>query len=108
MAAGAPTLALEMAVLAPLGAASVMLAASINSSLQLSADPQMRGRVMALYSIVFLGSTPFGAPIAGWLSEALDPRAALVLAGVAGIVAGLFARGAFARVARDHAAPVRA
>jgi MFS family permease len=101
LAAGAPSLALEVAVLAPLGAASVILAASINSALQLAADPAMRGRVMALYSVVFLGTTPIGAPLAGWLSEALDPRAALVLAGVAGIAAGLLAREAFSRVARD-------
>ena len=99
LAAGAPTMALELAVLAPLGAASVTLAASVNSALQLAADPVMRGRVMALYSIVFLGSTPIGAPLAGWLSEAVDPRAALVMAGLAGILAGLLARSAFARVA---------
>jgi MFS family permease len=104
LAAGAPTMALELVALAPLGAASVMLAASVNSSLQLASDPGMRGRVMALYAIVFLGSTPIGAPLAGYLSEALDPRAALVMAGVAGIVAGLLARHAFARVASDHAA----
>jgi MFS family permease len=103
LAAGAPTLALELAALAPLGAASVMLAASINSLLQLASDSAMRGRVMALYSIVFLGSTPIGAPLAGYLSEILDPRAALVLAGVAGIVAGLGARAAFARIGADHA-----
>jgi hypothetical protein len=60
---------------------------------------------MALYSVVFLGSTPIGGPLAGWLSETLDPRAALVMAGVAGIVAGLLARGAFARVARASEAP---
>jgi MFS family permease len=105
LAAGAPTMALELAALAPLGAASVMLAASINSALQLATDPRMRGRVMALYSIVFLGSTPIGAPLAGYLSEVLDPRAALLMAGVAGIVAGLLARVAFARVAADHAGP---
>jgi MFS family permease len=105
LAAGAPTMALELVALAPLGAASVMLAASVNSSLQLASDPRMRGRVMALYSIVFLGTTPIGAPLAGYLSEALDPRAALVLAGVSGIVAGLLARRAFARVAADHAGP---
>jgi MFS family permease len=103
LAAGAPTIALELAVLAPLGAASVTLAASINSALQLASDPTMRGRVMALYAVVFLGTTPIGGPLAGWLSEAIDPRAALVLAGVAGIAAGLLARGAFARVARDEA-----
>ena len=103
LAAGAPTLAIELVVLAPLGAASVTLAASINSALQLASEPSMRGRVMALYSIVFLGSTPIGAPLAGWLAEAIDPRAALVLAGVAAIAAGLLARLAFNRVAADPA-----
>jgi MFS family permease len=102
LAAGAPTLALELAVLAPLGAASVTLAASINSALQLASDPVMRGRVMALYSIVFLGSTPIGAPLAGWLSEALDPRAALVMAGVSALLAGALAHAAFTRVARTR------
>jgi MFS family permease len=100
LAAGAPTLALEVAALAPLGAATVTLAASVNSSLQLAAEPSMRGRVMALYSIVFLGSTPIGGPLSGWLSEAIDPRAALVMAGVAAILGGLLARIAFDRVAQ--------
>jgi MFS family permease len=89
-------------VLAPLGAASVTLAASINSALQLASAPSMRGRVMALYSVVFLGSTPIGAPLAGWLSEAIDPRAALVMAGVAALLAGLLAKVAFERVATDE------
>ncbi len=97
IAAVAPTLPLELAALVPLGAASVTFAAGINSSLQLDADPAMRGRVMALYSIVFLGSAPIGAPITGWLSEAIDPRAGLVLAGVAGLAAAIGARAAFAR-----------
>jgi MFS family permease len=99
LAAGAPWIGLELLVLAPLGAASVTLAASVNSALQLASDPTMRGRVMALYSIVFLGTTPIGAPLAGWLSELLDPRAALVMAGLSALVAGLLARVAFARVA---------
>ncbi len=99
LAAGAPSLALEIAALAPLGAATVTLAASINSSLQLASEPNMRGRVMALYSIVFLGSTPIGGPLSGWLSEAIDPRAALVMAGVAGIAGALITRIAFDRVA---------
>ena len=100
LAAGAPTLALEIVALAPLGAATVTLAASINSSLQLASEPSMRGRVMALYSIVFLGSTPIGGPLSGWLSEAVDPRAALVMAGVAGITGAFLARVAFDRAAR--------
>jgi MFS family permease len=100
LAAGAPTLTLEILALAPLGAATVTLAASVNSSLQLASEPSMRGRVMALYSIVFLGSTPIGGPLSGWLSEAVDPRAALVMGGVAAIAGALFARVAFARVAQ--------
>jgi MFS family permease len=97
IAAGAPTLPLEAVALVPLGAASVTFAAGVNSSLQLAADPSMRGRVMALYSMVFLGSTPIGGPIAGWLAQSLDPRATLVLAGASGVAAAIGARMAFRR-----------
>jgi MFS family permease len=95
LAAAAPSVPLEVAALIPLGAASVTFAAGVNSSLQLAADPAMRGRVMALYSIVFLGSTPIGGPLAGWLSQSIDPRAALVMTGAAGLAAALGARVAF-------------
>jgi MFS family permease len=105
IAAAAPSVPLEVAALIPLGAASVTFAAGINSSLQLAAEPAMRGRVMALYSVVFLGSTPIGGPIAGWLSESIDPRAALVLAGAAGLVAAIGARVAFNGAASRGAAP---
>ena len=74
-------------MVALLGASAVTFAAAINSSLQLAVEPEMRGRVMALYSVVFLGSTPIGGPLAGWLSEAYDPRVALLLAAGAGIAA---------------------
>jgi MFS family permease len=101
LAAGAPSIGLELLALAPLGAASVVLAASVNSALQLASRPHMRGRVMALYSIVFLGSTPIGAPLAGWISEQVDPRAALAMAGLAALLAGMLARIAFERVGRE-------
>ena len=91
LAAAAPTLPLEMAALCLLGVCSVTFAAGINSGLQLAAAPEMRGRVMALYSIVFLGSTPLGGPLTGWIGEAIDPRATLVLAGVAGLGVALAA-----------------
>jgi MFS family permease len=87
-AAGAPTLGAEFIVLAGVGAASVTFSAGINSSLQLAAAPEMRGRVMALYSVVFLGSTPIGGPITGWLAGAAGPRSSLVLAGIAALVGG--------------------
>jgi MFS family permease len=86
-AALAPGLIVEVAALIALGAAAVTFAATINSSLQLAVAPQMRGRVMALYSVVFLGSTPIGGPLAGWLSEAYSPRVALLLAASAGLAA---------------------
>jgi MFS family permease len=89
IAAMAPTLALETLALVPLGAASVTFAAGANAALQLAAEPSMRGRVMALYSMVFLGSTPIGGPIAGWLSEATSPRAALLLTAAAASLAGV-------------------
>ena len=97
VASAAPTLALATIAVVPLGAATVTLAASINSGLQLAAEPTMRGRVMALYSVVFLGSTPIGAPLAGLLSDAIDPRAALVMAGLSGLIGAALARIAFDR-----------
>ena len=87
LAALMPSLALEVPVVALLGASAVTFAAAINSSLQLSVEPEMRGRVMALYSVVFLGTTPIGGPLAGWLAETYDPRVALVLAATSGLVA---------------------
>ena len=77
LAAVAPSLPLQILALVPLGAVSVTFAAGVNSSLQLAASPAMRGRVMSLYSIVFMGSTPIGAPLVGWLAQATSPRAGL-------------------------------
>lgn len=108
LAATAPTLPLEMIALVPLGAVSVTFAAGVNSTLQLGTDPQMRGRVMALYSVVFLGSTPIGAPIVGWLAEVAGPRSGLVVAGIAAIAAGIGGWIAFARVRDPQYRPLRA
>jgi MFS family permease len=96
-AAAAPTLPLQVAALVPLGAASVTFAAGVNSSLQLAAGPALRGRVMALYSVVFLGSTPIGAPLVGWLAGAVDPRASLALGGVAALGTAAWAVVAYPR-----------
>ncbi len=89
IAAAAQTLPLELATLVPLGAASMVFMIIGNSTLQLTSRPDMRGRVMALYGIVFLGGTPFGGPIAGWLADELGPRASLALGGVVAIATGL-------------------
>ena len=97
LAAVAPSLPLQILALVPLGAVSVTFAAGVNSSMQLAASPEMRGRVMSLYSVVFLGSTPFGAPLVGWLAEVASPRAGLALGGAAALVAAALARAAYAR-----------
>ncbi len=83
VAAMAPTLALEMLVLVAVGAASIAFTAMANGVLQTECAPEMRGRVMALFTVAFLGSTPIGGPIIGWLSQLLGPRAGLWVGGVA-------------------------
>jgi MFS family permease len=97
-AALAPSLPLQVAALVALGAVTVTFSAGVNSTIQLAAAPAMRGRVMALYSIVFLGSTPIGAPLVGWLAQVADPRAGMVLGAAAALAAAAFAAVAYARV----------
>jgi MFS family permease len=59
-----------------------------NSLLQLTSDARMRGRVMSLYSVIFIGSTPIGGPVAGWVAEQLGARAALWLNAAVAAAAG--------------------
>ncbi len=91
-AAAMPTIAFEVLALVGLGAAAVTFAAAVNSTLQLAVSPEMRGRVMALYSVVLIGTTPIGGPLAGWLAETYDPRVALLLAAASGLLAAWAAR----------------
>lgn len=96
LAAAAPTIEMAALALVPLGAVTVTFAAGVNSLLQLTAAPAMRGRVMALYAVVFLGSTPIGGPISGWLAGVAGARAALIVASVAALAAAAGAALAFA------------
>lgn len=89
--ASAPTLALAMAALVPTGAASIVFAATTNSMLQTTASPPMRGRVMALYAIVFLGSTPIGGPVVGWVAETFGTRVSFAVGGVATLLGAIVA-----------------
>jgi MFS family permease len=87
----APTLALEMVALVPVGIAMTTLQASSNSFIQLSSEPALRGRVMALYVTAFMGMTPIGAPLVGYVAQVLGPRAGLILGGIAALTAALLA-----------------
>ncbi|MDQ1723837.1 MAG: hypothetical protein QOG52_865 [Frankiaceae bacterium] len=94
-AAVAPTLPLELVALMFVGGVSVGFLSKGNSTLQLGAAPSMRGRVMALWAVAFLGSTPIGGPIAGAVSEHFGGRAGLGLAAAACLAAaglGILAR----------------
>jgi len=102
----APTLDLAVAGMIPLGAASVAFFVTANSTLQLTARPEMRGRVMALYGMVFLGSTPFGGPVAGWLGEHFDARVGLAVGGLMALATG--AIGLWTLAARPRAEAVGA
>jgi MFS family permease len=86
----APSLLTVAILLVPLGASSMAFLATMNSTLQLTAADHMRGRVMALYFVLFLGSTPIGAPLVGWVAEAFSPRAALAMGGAATLLACLY------------------
>ncbi|MDP9071451.1 MAG: MFS transporter [Actinomycetota bacterium] len=87
--AAAPGLALAVPLLALTGAAGITFMTTANSTLQLASDAAMRGRVMALYLLVFLGSTPIGGPLVGLVSEYLGPRFGLGLGGVACVLVAL-------------------
>ena len=67
-----------------------------NTGLQLAARPDMRGRVMAIYAIIFLGGTPIGAPITGAIAEHLGPREAVAFGAIAAVLAGTVALRALA------------
>jgi MFS family permease len=86
VAAVAPTLPLEVLALVPTGMAALVFQTTSNSLIQLRSEPALRGRVMALYSVLFIGTTPIGAPIVGWVAQQAGPRAALVLGATAILV----------------------
>jgi MFS family permease len=84
-----PTYASFAALLVPTGAAALVFSVANNTYVQLGVDPQMRGRVMALYFMCFLGGTPLGAPLIGWIGEHLGAPWSLVVGGAVVVVAGL-------------------
>ena len=78
----APNLAFELVALGFVGAASISFMSTGNSTLQLGAEPSMRGRVMALWFVAFQGSTPIGGPIVGWVMAVAGARAGLGLGAI--------------------------
>jgi MFS family permease len=87
-----PTVYTAAAALLLVGAASIWFLSTGNATLQMTAEPQMRGRVMALWAVAFLGTTPVGGPLVGWVAEQAGPRWALALGGAAALVASAYGR----------------
>jgi MFS family permease len=84
----APSLLLAMAATGVMGFASSLFLTSSSGFLLTTAAEQMRGRVMALYSIAFLGTAPIGGPAVGWIAERLGPSAGFLAGALACVVAG--------------------
>ena len=86
----APATLSAYAAVIPVGITSIMVVSGANAVVQLATAPEMRGRVLALIAVVFLGSTPIGGPITGWISETFGARWAIALGAATSLFAGLF------------------
>jgi MFS family permease len=102
-AAVAPNLAWELVAMVFVGYGSISFNSLAKTTLQLAAEPSMRGRVMALWALAWLGSTPVGGPIVGWTAQVAGARWSLVLGAVACLACGLAALPVLRRVDRAAA-----
>jgi len=87
----APTFWTAAALLVPTGFFMIFFAQAANQRVQLGTDASFRGRVMALYVLVFLGTTPIGAPIVGWCAEQFGPRSGIWIGGLGSLLAAVAA-----------------
>jgi len=100
LAAMAPTMPLELAALVFVGYGSITFNSMAKTVLQLAAKPTMRGRVMALWGLAWLGSTPIGGTIVGWVGQNAGARWSLVIGGLSALICGLLAFPALTRIDR--------
>lgn len=82
VAAVVPSLWLFSLLMVPIGVFGLTVNVTANTSVQMATDPAMRGRVMALFMMVFVGGTPLGAPLVGWVTDAYGPRVGFALGGL--------------------------
>ncbi|HKC28657.1 MAG TPA: MFS transporter [Jatrophihabitans sp.] len=101
-----PTFITTAIVLVPTGLAMLAVTTAANAHVQLAVAPTMRGRVMALYLVCFMGGTPLGAPIIGWLAGTAGPRWGLVGGGLVCLVSALALAATMARRRGMHVGDV--
>ncbi|MFD5710024.1 MFS transporter [Streptomyces pharetrae] len=87
IAAATPQLWMFAALMVPLGIFGMTVNVTANTGIQMATDPAMRGRVMAFYMMVFLGGSPVGAPIVGWITDTYGARAGLAAGGAVAALA---------------------
>jgi MFS family permease len=97
VAGAMPSFGLTALALIPAGFTMITLAQAANATVQLGVEPTMRGRVMGLYILCFMGGTPVGAPIVGWVAEVAGPRWGMLGGGLICLVASLLIAGWVAR-----------
>ena len=97
-ASAAPNLPVELIALVFVGYGSITFNSLAKTTLQLAATPTMRGRVMALWGLAWLGSTPIGGPIVGWVAQTAGARWGLVIGGLPTVVIGILALPALNRI----------
>ncbi|WP_043265659.1 MFS transporter [Streptomyces sp. CT34] len=97
-AALSPSFWIFAALLAPIGLVGLTINVTANSSVQMATDPAMRGRVMSLFMMVFMGGTPLGAPVVGWVTDAYGARIGFLTGGVVSMAAAALVGLALARV----------
>jgi MFS family permease len=102
-----PNLALAVAALCVVGFFSITFTSLANAALQLASAPEMLGRVMALWSMAFIGTTPIGGPVMGWIGEQAGARWALSIGGLAAVAAAGIGAMAFARQPQTAEIPAR-
>jgi len=108
LTAVAPTLPLALLALVAVGFCSIGFTSLGNATLQLTSSAEMRGRVMALWTVAFLGSTPIGGPVIGAIGEHVGPRWALALGAVAAVLAAGLGAWVFRRQQEDAVPAVTA
>lgn len=102
-AAVAPGMAVFLTLLAAMGFVNLAFQSMANASVQLAVPAELRGRVMGLYMLVFIGGTPIGAPIIGALTNEFGARTGMAVCGVVPVLAAVVVAAAMARYGDDHA-----
>jgi MFS family permease len=95
-----------LVLLGAMGFANLAFQSMANASVQLAVDPELRGRVMGLYMLAFIGGTPIGAPVIGVLTNHFGARVGMAICGVVPVLAaGVMAVAGRRRAGRDGGAP---